>query len=223
MSMAQALIAVYGAGSPPSVVSFVAASGTTYVTAASQAQTIPSAATGDLAIAFVMHRSALTSPSGWTLVLSQSCVNAGTSQFLSIYKKVLASGEPGTSTTWTQATSGRMAVHMQTFHKSGGSPDVLDSLGITDNLSTSSTVTWPALTMPAGSSMACFSATEVLVSPGAGWVVVGSNGTLTTPTNADDNRLAVAYGAFSPGTTISGSFIRTDSNVGLAKASIAIG
>jgi hypothetical protein len=99
-------------------VSFIAAFtsnyASTYFTATSMTTTVPgTAAANDLLVAAVMHRAAITPPSGWTLVDTISYTDSGTTQSLSMYKKVAVSGDVGAVLTWNQATSTRMAVHLE--------------------------------------------------------------------------------------------------------------
>lgn len=131
---------------PAGTVSFVAASGTTYAVATSQDQTIPAgAAVGDLLLAFVMHRDTLTPPAGWTLVRTEG-VNNTYIHSLSVYRRTCQSGDPGASTTWAQATSTRIAVHIVAFSGSTGTPTVDANNGTTrtttayDNTTTTATI-----------------------------------------------------------------------------------
>jgi hypothetical protein len=119
----------------------VAVSPTTFVTATSLNQTIPAkAATGDMLLAWVMYRSTLTPPSGWTLVRTETFIGGGFTQYLSVYERIATSSDPGASTTWTQASSARLGVHIQAFRKTGGY-SVISSNGRID----SNTTSWPTV------------------------------------------------------------------------------
>lgn len=61
--------------------------------------------------AFVMTRSTLTPPAGWTVVASEFADGAGTRQYLYLAKKTtVTAADSSTSVTWTQASSNRIGV-----------------------------------------------------------------------------------------------------------------
>lgn len=108
----------------------IAQSGTTYTTAASTSQTIPAATVvGDLLLAFVMHRSALTTPAGWTLVDSQANPTGPYDHTLSIISRTAQGGDAGASLAVTQASSTVIGIHIITLrHLNGGTCEVKTAL-----------------------------------------------------------------------------------------------
>lgn len=109
--------------------SFVAASDTRYGVSTTMDQDIPACEVGDMIIAAVMHRSALTPPTGWTLVESATTTytaGGGGTQTLSLFSRVAEIGDSGSTTTWTQASSVRISVHIQTFRSSVRTLSVVD-------------------------------------------------------------------------------------------------
>lgn len=77
------------------------------------ATTPASLQSGDLLIAFVFARSAITAPSGWTLIDETALfgLNNSDDQRLAAYEKdTVTSGDSSQSITWTQASSARMGV-----------------------------------------------------------------------------------------------------------------
>ncbi|AMX93623.1 MULTISPECIES: hypothetical protein [Mesorhizobium] len=211
-------------------VAFVAASSTVYVTATSQNQTIPaSVATGDLLIAAVMHRAALTPAAGWTLVSTVSCTENGTTtQSTSVYKRVAQSGDAGASTTWTQATSQRMSVHIMAFRRSGGCDVVDNDTAFQSNLVANTNVGNMAVSVAtADLQMGVAVASAVSANNVAGDSMAASVGTLTTPATATGNRLGVAYRSRNSGETTAGTFTTnlapTTTANGWAAVSLVIG
>lgn len=73
-----------------------------------------SVAVGGLLLACIMHRDTLTAPSGWTLV-KKSDINPGGTQYTSVYAKVAASADAGSTVTFTQATSQRYCICIVAF------------------------------------------------------------------------------------------------------------
>ncbi len=196
-------------------VSFVAASTETITSGATTlAVTVPSgAAVGDLALACIMHRSAINSvPSGWTLVDSTSGVGSSTTQFTSVYKRVLTSGEPGSSITFGQTSSGRMIEQVLTFHKSGGCDVVDHDTATSSNITTNSNIGSMAVsTATADSQMGVMVASTIGAAAGTG-TISASVGTLDSPASATDNRLAVAHLARNSGQTTAGTFTSNGSS-----------
>lgn len=206
------------AGQMSAGVQFVAASGTTYVTATSQDQTIPAAtAVGDLLLACVMHRDTLTPPAGWTLVATRACSGAGVTQYTSVYRRVAQSGDVSAPTTWGQASAARMAVHIQAYRKAGGcSVLATATAGVSDTATTA--IAWAGLTVPPAGQMAVLvGSITFALTPGT-TTITASSGTMTTPPTVEDNRLACAYLRVSEGQVIDGSF---DSNNTLAEGGTA--
>lgn len=196
-----------GSGSGGGAVGFVTATtGVIATSTTSQAHSMPATAlVGDLAIAFIMHRDTLTPPSGWTLVRAQAVTAVGATQTLSVYKRVVQSGDPGASFTWTQATAQRMAVHYEVFRKAGGC-DVTASASVSN--ASIDTIVNPmpmaSLTVPAGSSMVCATVSQVGVTGSGSYSTTSL--TLTMGGVAiPDNRLAAGYRSVTSGTLFSGS------------------
>ena len=208
-------------------VAFVAASSTTYAVSTSQNQTIPAAVEeGDRLLAVVMHRSALTVvPSGWVLVESQSCMN-DTTQYTSIYKRLAESGDAAASTTWEQASSGRICVHILAFRRSGGSCDVVDANKGAQNLvSYSAAWNWASLTSGEDGAIGVAASSSILaLGPPFPTTISNSSGVLTTIGSDVENRLGVAYEARNKGQTLSGYFTSSISagTNGIASVSVLI-
>jgi hypothetical protein len=174
---------------------YVAGSSTTFVIATSQNVSIPAAAqTGDLLLAWVMHRDNLTPPSGWTLVRNETCANSTlTRHDLSLYSRTALSGDPGASTTWTQATSQRLAVHIQAY-RGTASPTVASHDGsAASNILTAAAVPYASITANAGQ-LVVHGASQVLsASTTINTTVTASAGALTTPASDLNLRMFVAY------------------------------
>lgn len=188
-------------------VSFIEASSTVYDTAASQNQTIPAGAVaGDLLLVFVMHRSALTAPAGWTLVASQSCVYDTATQWMSIYKKTALSDDAGTSTTWNQAASGFIAVHMHVYRKSGGC-NVVDYDFYAISGGSSLSAAYAVSTATANDQIGVMAGTAIFVTAGSP-SMSASFGSRTTPSSVSNNRMCVAYAGRNAGQQTVGSFAR---------------
>lgn len=187
-------------------VSFIAASSTVYETATSQSQTIPASAAGDLILAFVMHRSALTAPAGWTLVASQACVYDTITHTMSAYKRVALSGDAGVSTTWTQAVSGFIAVHMHVYRKSGGC-DVVDFDSYAIGGGSTLSAAYAVSTATADEQMAAVAGTSIFITAGSPSIIV-SSGSQTTPVSTANNRLCVTTLSRNAGQQTTGNFTR---------------
>lgn len=207
-------------------VAFVATSPTVYLdSGTSQNVTIPSAASvGNLLIATAMHRSTLTPPSGWTLVESQLCTNTSLTQWTSVYKRLAQSGDPGASTTWSQASPGRFSVNISAFSGDEGL-DVFSSAksgrnNVIDNQLPYAQVSTTAAHLGVATSSTILSQTsETTMTAPSGW-------NLVTPGSAPNNRLAVAYKDLLADEVISGAFtigIAGTSNNGTASVSLVVG
>lgn len=110
---------------------------TTVIETQSQATTITipaSAAAGDLAVLLNMHEStgAQSTPSGWTQIINQE----SNSPVLSVFYRILQSGDPGSSVTVTTGTS--PSVEMIVFRKSSGTISSVNVKGATIVYSASS-------------------------------------------------------------------------------------
>lgn len=193
------MMGAVGQGEPVASVSFVAASGTTFSTATSQNCTIPNDADeDDLLLAWVMHRDAITPPSGWTLVdTAGPFTSTGATQYTSLYKRIAEPGDGGSSTTWGQATSQRMAVHIQSFRKAGGCDVLSASKNTISGTGTASFVT-PAVAQTGAGQMLASGASSVLaVNSAPNTMAVSPPWALTTPASSADTahqiRLGCAY------------------------------
>jgi hypothetical protein len=180
-----------------------AASGTTYVIATSVSETVPaSVQVGDLLLAFVMHRDTLTVPAGWTLVVSESGVGGGTTQYLSVFKKIADIGDAGSLVSFPQASSVRMGINI--ISASGDSPlDVVSSASQSySSVNMASTPVAPDTLSGEGIIIASFNfvsaASSQTIAPPLGY-------SLSTQSTQTDNRMGVAV-KLSEGETASGSF-----------------
>lgn len=149
---------------PTRPVMFVAASGTIYATTTSQIQTIPaSVEEGDLLLAFIMHRSALTPAADWLLVASATTSAIDITQYTSVYKRIALSGDAGGSTTWSQAASARLAVHIQAYRRGGGCNVINSSTASEDAKDTLANVmNWSSLTSSVNGAIGIASASSIL-------------------------------------------------------------
>lgn len=187
----------------------VATSDTQYVAATSRDQTIPAATEiDDLLLAFVMHRDTLTAPSGWTLVASQNETTSGVNQTLSIYSRTAVSGDAGATTTWTQATSQRMAVHIHTLRHSGGATLEVKSSAKDAQSVASSPYPAAVATSDADGNLgiAAISYSNALAEGNATTVDAPTGFALTTPGSVAENRLAVAWVRRNNSETTAGNF-----------------
>lgn len=181
---------------------------------------------GDKLYAFLVHRSAITPPAGWSLVTSQACTN-GTSQTLSVYVKATAlPADSLVSTTWTQAGTGPIGVGMLAARVDDGLPTLLQSQSAAVNNTATNAIAVPA--MPA-TQMAGESHVVVAAS-------INTNAAVTTPLapagtslisgSASETRLAFAYQLRDVGQSVSGSFTfdnGTPSANGLAVVGLRFG
>lgn len=168
----------------------------TFVVATSQDVVLPaSAVVNDLFLAWVMCRDTPTPPAGWDLVGSISTTGVFL-QHLYVYSRVCEVGDAGTTTTWTQASSQRMCVHIQVFvryNDSGNPPSILDfNSTITENHSAGAT---PAnVTAYAHGQMAAIGATAAYsTTSDLSWVITGTLVNTTTVQPISDNRLWCGY------------------------------
>lgn len=188
-------------------VSIIGSSLTTYETATSQNQTTPAGiAAGDLLLAFVMHRSALTAPAGWVLVASQPCVYTITTQWMSVYKKVTLPGDSGSSTSWAQAESGVISVHIHAYRKNGGC-DVVDFDSYAIGGGSSLSAPYAVSTATADDQIGVMAGTAIFVTA-ASPSMEAAPGTRSTPASVANNRMCVAYVPRSTGQQTVGSFTR---------------
>lgn len=169
-------------------------SGTTYATSTTTNQTIPAAtAVGDLLLAFVMHRSALTTPAGWALVDSQINNTGSYDHTISILSRVAQGGDAGQLLTVTQAASDAIGIHIMTVRHLSGVPCVVKTALTAKSASDGGTGTFAAPVATANSA-------EQLLIIAMAWDIAGGTTTVTppsgwrlsTPASATSNRLGVA-------------------------------
>jgi hypothetical protein len=206
-------------------ISNVGNSTVTYVVATSQTATIPSGvAANDLLLAWVMHRGVLTPPAGWTLEKSQVCNSSSSTQYLSLYKRTAVAGDANTVTTWTQATSQRLAVQIQAFrHANPASVLTAATTSSSSNVSASpGTVDYSPVTPTITGQITVHGATNVYANTGSYTTVTASYGVLTTPSSALDNRLFVAYETAVNTTQKTGYFTTNTGSTDNGEAAISV-
>lgn len=178
-----------------SSVSFIAASGTNYVNGGTSIN-IPAAPAGiqngDGLFAIVFGRSALTPPSGWTLVASKS--NTGTlTQTLYIYRKdTVTTADASATFTWNQAASGRMGLGYMVCRSTTGTiaVDQTDTAETDYTVSTAypHDVTVPSLTAEVDGELFLIAFTAELGSASDTWTAA-SGMTIRSANPQADNRL----------------------------------
>lgn len=134
-----------------------------FTSALTSTSTVPwGAAVGDTLFLYVMARSAVTTPAGWTLVASVDVPHA-TAQSLKVFSKVAVAADIKASVVVTQATSSRISTH------------IISVANVTSVVATTSTaptgtydkaITAP-MVAPAGS----------LMMTGACWITAATSGT----------------------------------------------
>lgn len=197
--------------------------------------TIPSTAEiGDVAIAAIFHRNAtLTPPSGWTLVGSTSGTNGSFTNYTSVYRRTVQSGDPGASTTWTQGAAGRCASQIVTFRKSGGLSLITSGTAAQNSDTTNSNQhEMASVTATADDQIGVVVASSVLAATSGTttlWPVNTPNKPwiMTSPFDVADNRLGVAWRIMADTETTEGYFTTneysgTTSN-GVAAVSLILG
>lgn len=181
------------------------------------------AVVGDLLVATIFHRSAMTPPAGWVLAATTGAYSPdGVNNFYTdVFTKVAEAGDLTGPTTFTQASSGAIVGQAIAAYSSAGTPSMQ---GYWYNLTT------PALDAAAGqASMPTVTnqtGNVLLYLQAAGFTYNGSNVTLSfTGANAGDNtristatatgnQLLVGYksvvaGDAMPGTTLTNSSVGT--------------
>lgn len=215
----------FGPSAPPAA-ELIGTAFSGYSVGTSSSATIPAAAQeDDLLLAFVMHRDTLTPPAGWTLIATQSCTTSlATVQYTSVYKRIALAGDANASTTWTQSSSQRFAVHLHAWRKDGACDVLHYSTAFENNKTVNGRyLVWAEVTsgIDGGIGIACASS---LVGNATGNQMVPSSGTLTTPSNTADNRLGVAWMTRNDGQTVSGTFdINMPDENGIASVSLIVG
>jgi hypothetical protein len=202
-----------------------AVSGTRYVTATSVSETVPaSVQVGDLLLAFVMHRGALTTtPSGWTLVVSDGGNYSGSGipdQYLSVFKRTAQVGDGGTSIAFEVGASGRMGIHIMSVAPDGVPLDVVSNQSVSISNANMSTTAMAGGTL-SGDGMIVAGITFVTaISPST--ITPPSGYVLSTPGSVGDNRMGAAF-KLSEGETASGNWgFNTTANNGGAVITLII-
>lgn len=183
-------------------ISFVSASGASYVASGTTINTPASPAgiaNGDGLFAVVLARSVLTPPAGWTLVSSQAVLGA-TAQSLYVYRKdTVTSSDSSTAFTWTQSASGRMGLAYVVCRSSTGTITVDQSSGsqTSSPSGTSHSPAAPTLTADSNGELFLLASCAVVgtVSPSTDTWAPPSGASLVTTATQPDNRLAGAVQA----------------------------
>lgn len=210
------------------VVIFVDASGTTIQTSSTTvAETIPAlTVAGDLILAFIMHRSTLTPPSGWTLVATATCTNSTVTQRTSVYKRTAVGGDAGSSPTWTQASSGRFIAHINTYRGISATADVVAFATSNQNSVTTNLLPWATVAATSDGQIGIAASSIILANVGTPMTMTPLSGTLSTPSSVTDNRLAVARLSRNSGQTLVGQFTSgqpSTADNGTASVSVVVG
>lgn len=152
----------------------------------------------DLIVATVMTRSALTVPSGWTLVDSQAVTEL--SQVTSVCVRQ-ASSDASHSYTWTQASSARLVVHYQVFRGvSSYSPTTLLKKTQVPVNGVKNTISLSGVTPPTNDYLTIICGSAVYAGSSAqksNWAGNPSTDlSITTPNSVTDDRIFAAYNMF---------------------------
>lgn len=182
------------------VMSFVAATGAQYVSSGTSI-TVPSTpagiSNGDGIYAVVYGRSALTAPSGWTLVDSQANNDpgTGTTQTLYVYRKdTVTTADSSTSFNWQQASSGRMGLaYLVVQANTGTIVEAETNSAETDAPSGSSwNATVQTLTATEDNELFLIAAMAISATAGSDTWTAPTGATLRTTASAAQNRLSAA-------------------------------
>lgn len=198
-----------GQSSGGGTVSFVSATGTSYVSGATTINSPSSPSgiqNGDGLFAIVYARSALTPPAGWTLVESQNNSNIA-NQTLYIYRKdTVTTGDASTAFTWTQASSSRMGLAYIVVRSTSGTITVAQTGKTTNDYPTAvaipHNVTVPTLTATENGELFLVASTCAIaqVSPDTNtWSAASSGADLRTTATQPENRLVAATQARNAG------------------------
>jgi hypothetical protein len=189
---------------------FIAASDTRYDVSTTMDQDIPSCASGDILIAAVMHRSTLTTLSGWTLVDSVSAGFSGGTHSLSLFTRIAGPSDSGATITWTQSSAVRISVHIQVFRSAVRTLSVVSSASNhTNNTSAVSIDTAEAAATGDGQIGVAYATSALadgLLPTGLALTMDNGAHQTTLPANAflDDNRLCGGYALIDLGQTTAG-------------------
>jgi hypothetical protein len=195
-------------------VTWVAGTTLSHTTATSISAAVPGTISpGDLLVAAVFARSAITAPSGWTQVRQVEWDNngAGISQRLAVYRKdTVVAGDVGASFTWEQVDNARMGVVYAAVRDHDGIAEhagatVADSTPFDDPPITF-LVTPPALTGSAAGQMLLVFASTIYATSGSVTPSPQASFTLFSGSSLSAYRLAGARRAIGTGESNSGTF-----------------
>ena len=172
-------------------------------------------AEGDYLVLHVVHRSALTAPSGWT-VLEGPTTPVDFNQMQTVLYRVAETGDGGTNVTSTQASSGRMLSHIQAFRSEG----IISVIASEITQSESAGLNLPTLTATGAGQMAVVSMSNVYVTT---TITPPSGYTGTTPASITAVRLGCAYKALSDAEQISGRFVSSANDTDRTAFSLILG
>lgn len=183
-----------GGGGGGGTVSYISSTVSIYATSTSISPTSPATITNDDALfAFVFTRSALTPPSGWTVLDSTALFTEGTiSQYLHIVRKnSVASTDANTAFTFAQAVSARIGVNYIVARSSTGTVTVAEIANLIESTVSDDGINPPVVTATTNGELVLISASCVALTPVTN--VAPSGSTLYTVLSSSDNRLAGAY------------------------------
>lgn len=120
----EVVVVPMGFGPGTNIVNYVGATQPVYTTAASISQPLPVCAVGDLLLATVMHRAALTVPTGWVQVAQQVVTGGGFSQYTTVLSKEALAADSSGTVTFTQAANSRIAATVAAFRGTLSTPSV---------------------------------------------------------------------------------------------------
>ena len=152
-------------------------------------------------LAHVLHRDALVSPDGWTLLTATP--PGDSNQALSVFRRLAVSGDAGSTFTWTQASSVRLNVNISAWrHPSGVLVDVSGSH--VDDDAQYESVSLPAL-MPTKHGVAVFAVCNVYTKANGVATYTTTTGNFITPFSGNDLRLAVGSARVEKNTVFNGT------------------
>ena len=174
-------------------------------------------AEGDYLVLHVVHRSALTAPSGWA-VLEGPTTPVVANQMQTVLYRVAETGDGGTNVTSTQASSDRMLSHIQAFRSAG----IISVIASEITQSASEGLNLPTLTATGAGQMAVVSMSNAYTA-GTTTLTPPSGYTGTTPASLTDLRLGCAYKALSDAEQISGRFVSSTTDTDRTAFSLILG
>lgn len=180
---------------------------------------------GDLLIAVVMHRSALTTPAGWSVVQMQTTVGASVTQYLTVLQRTAVPGDEGDAVNFVQASSGRMNVKLMDFRRDGGL-SILDDSGVHTDEATSNSITLATVTITAENQRVLTFATSVqAVAAGNVTWTMSTGWTFLAPDSAVALRTVAAYRGYAAGVTSAGTATKDGTLAvnGLASITLLLG